>query len=95
MTHTRRRPTSWIVGLALAVASTLVFGGMATAATLHIPADFSTIQACLDGAMPGDECVVAPGIYNELIDFNGKAITLRPTFPICRLRRRSSYRIPS
>jgi len=46
--------------------------------TIHVPADAPTIQACIDAAVSGqDECVVAPGTYNELINFLGKAITLR------------------
>ncbi len=46
-------------------------------ATLQVPADYPTIQACIDAAVDGDECVVPPGTYNETIDFLGKAITLR------------------
>ena len=49
----------------------------AFSATLNVPGDFATIQACIDAAQDGDECVVAPGTYHELIDFLGKAITLR------------------
>jgi hypothetical protein len=50
----------------------------AFAATLHVPADHPTIQSCIDAAVSGqDECAVAPGTYNELINFLGKAITLR------------------
>lgn len=49
----------------------------ASAATRHVPADHATIQSCIDAANHGDECVVAPGTYNELINFLGKAITLR------------------
>src|SRR5262245_2385358 len=50
----------------------------AGAATLHVPAEYPTIQTCIDAAVSGqDECVVAPGTYNELINFLGKAITLR------------------
>lgn len=44
---------------------------------IHVPTDAPTIQACIDAAVNGDECVVAPGTYNELINFNGKAIILR------------------
>ncbi len=52
--------------------------GIATAATLNVPGDFATIQACIDAAVSGvDECVVAPGTYHETINFLGKAITLR------------------
>lgn len=53
-------------------------GTSATAATLHVPADYPTIQSCIDAAVSAqDECVVAPGTYHELINFLGKAITLR------------------
>lgn len=38
---------------------------------------FCAIQTCIDAAVDGDECVVASGTYNELIDFLSKAITLR------------------
>ena len=48
------------------------------AATLLVPVDYPTIQSCIDAAVSGqDECVVVPGTYNELINFLGKAITLR------------------
>jgi len=46
------------------------------AATLHVPADFSAIQAAIDAAVNGDTIVVAPGIYHEKINFHGKAITV-------------------
>ncbi len=47
-------------------------------AALHVPADYPTIQACIDAAVGGqDECVVAAGTYNETINFLGKAIALR------------------
>ncbi len=50
----------------------------ARAATLNVPGDHATIQACIDAAVSGvDECVVAPGTYTEAINFNGKAIALR------------------
>ena len=33
--------------------------GVSTAATLNVPGDFATIQACIDAAVSGvDECVV-------------------------------------
>jgi len=52
--------------------------GVSAAATLNVPGDFATIQACIDAAVSGvDECVVAPGTYHETINFLGKAITLR------------------
>jgi hypothetical protein len=41
---------------------------------LHVPADYATIQAALDDAslLTVDTVLVAPGIYNEAIQFGGK-----------------------
>ena len=35
------------------------------------------IQRAIELSLPGDEIVVAPGTYNELINFIGKGVTLR------------------
>jgi len=48
----------------------------AHAATINVPADQPTIQAGINAAANGDTVLVAPGTYNENIDFNGKAITV-------------------
>lgn len=64
--------------VAIAILCGLLGSASARAATLHVPGDYPTIQSCIDAAISGqDECVVAPGTYNELINFLGKAITLR------------------
>ena len=49
------------------------------AATINVPGDFATIQGAISdpNTVAGDEIVVAPGTYNEIIDFLGKAITVR------------------
>ena len=61
--------------VAVAVAG---LGGHAGAGIINVPADQPTIQAAIDASLGGGhEVVVAPGTYNEVIDFMGKSITLR------------------
>ena len=53
----------------------------ATAMTINVPGDISTIQIAVHVAQDGDEIVVAPGTYasfeDNVVDLLGKAITLR------------------
>ena len=51
----------------------------ASASDLHVPADYSTIQAAIDASSSGDAVLVDPGTYYENIDFKGKAITVKST----------------
>jgi len=48
---------------------------------VHVPGEFSTIQAAIDDVLEGGTVIVADGIYsgegNHNIDFRGKAITVR------------------
>ena len=64
-------------GLALAL-WTAVSGGAALAADIrHVPGDVLSIQQAIDQSVDGDTIVVAPGIWNEMINLSGKAIVLR------------------
>ena len=53
----------------------------AMAASLHVPADYPTIQAALDAARVADTVLVAAGTYrgdgNRDLDFRGKDLVLR------------------
>ncbi|WP_169746997.1 Ig-like domain repeat protein [Edaphobacter aggregans] len=44
--------------------------------TIHVPGDATTIQGGIDLAKNGETVFVAPGVYNENINFKGKAITV-------------------
>jgi len=49
---------------------------------LSVPSDsYETIQSAIESANPGDEVVVAPGLYTENLNFRGKAITVRSEDP--------------
>ncbi len=54
----------------------LLFLVKINAQTLHVPAEFSTIQAAIDGAQEGDTVLVQPGDYFENLRFKGKSIVL-------------------
>ncbi len=56
----------------------------ANSAYIHVPSDYPTVQAGVDGAVDGDTIVLADGTYtgvgNYNIDFGGRAITLLSNF---------------
>ncbi len=45
--------------------------------TVHVPVDYTTIQAAIDGALDWDTILVAPGTYSGDVDFLGKSIVMR------------------
>jgi hypothetical protein len=49
--------------------------------TVTVPGDYPTIQAAIDDAIPGDEIIVFPGNYREKVQFKGKSVVLRSTYP--------------
>lgn len=51
----------------------------AQAATLNVPAQFPTIQAAVNASNNGDLILVAPGTYNETVDYGCRNITIKST----------------
>lgn len=45
--------------------------------TLHVPADFPTVQAAVDAAYPKDMILVAPGVYHEAVVIFTPELTVR------------------
>lgn len=63
--------------LVLAVICIVFVSTPAFAKIIHVPADSSTIQGGINGAVNGDTVLVAPGTYYEHISFTGKGILVK------------------
>jgi len=61
----------------LPVAAVAACGDQALAEVIEVPGDAATIQAALLASAPGDEILVAPGIYPGPIDLTDHGVTLR------------------
>lgn len=66
--------------IATTIAFLWILSTVGLGAIIHVKKDYPTIQEAIDAAERGDTIVVAPGIYEESIDFKGKAITVKSIF---------------
>ena len=64
-----------LLTLALALA-VIAFTGIASASTIYVPGDYSTIQAAVNAAYSGDTIIVRDGTYTENVKVD-KRLTIR------------------
>src|SRR5262245_38835698 len=70
-------PVPWRGACRVVLAALTVLSSRALAqGSLHVPADYPTLQAAIDAAQDGDVVRVAPGTYGPIV-FQGKAITVQ------------------
>ena len=67
--------TCWL-RLFLKLAAGIAVSTQALAATLSCPETFPTIQSAINASVPGDTILIEPGVYNEILTTQAKAITL-------------------
>src|SRR6266699_6519169 len=63
----------------LAVLIVSLWCSIGHAAVLRVPGDYAAIQKAIDNSKNGDLILVNPGVYNENINFKGKAIVVSST----------------
>jgi hypothetical protein len=51
----------------------------AKGADLRVPQEYPSIQSAINSSANGDSIVVAPGVYEEVIRFGGRAVAVRST----------------
>ncbi len=59
------------------ILAVMMTAGFAVAVTIHVPAQYPTIQEGINASSDGDTVLVAAGTYYELIDFSGKEIVVK------------------
>src|SRR5215471_283986 len=74
--HNRSQFTCRIIIGFCAFLLTVICCSTALGATIRVPADSPTIQRAIAIATDGDTILVAPGTYQETINYQGKAITI-------------------
>ena len=74
---TRQRLCSAVVFCTAAVLSGVTASSAAVLQVCGSGCAFTSIQAAIDAAAGGDTVRVADGVYVELVDFKGKAVTVR------------------
>ena len=47
---------------------------------INVPDDFDTIQEAIDASMDADTILVQPGVYTEIVNFNGKNVVVGSLF---------------
>ncbi len=69
----------------IAIVLFVVLVGLAQARTITVGPgpgyDFNSIQPAIDDSNDGDTIIVQPGLYQELVEYHGKNITLTSTDP--------------
>ncbi|MFL3007788.1 MAG: DUF1565 domain-containing protein [Candidatus Neomarinimicrobiota bacterium] len=62
------------------LSSTLLLYSFSSAETFYVPEQFELIQDAISNSSDNDSIIVAPGVYNEKINFDGKSIVLSSRF---------------